>query len=102
MGFTGGEIPAVKVNRLLLGNTSVLGAASREFFDQQPATLAGLWGQLVKLRRAGTLPDPPVHPFAEAPRFRPLADVELLVKMFGCDRKYPQVGEVRPAHLCLP
>ncbi len=63
VGFTGGEIPAVKVNRLLLGNTSVLGAASREFFDQQPATLAGLWAQLVKLRRAGTLPDPPVHPF---------------------------------------
>ena len=83
VGFTGGEIPAVKVNRLLLGNTSVLGAASREFFEQQPATLAGLWGQLVKLRRAGTLPDPPVHPFAEAPRFRPLLDVELLVKMFG-------------------
>jgi NADPH2:quinone reductase len=68
VGFTGGEIPAVKVNRLLLGNTSVLGAASREFFEQQPTTLAGLWAQLVKLRRAGTLPDPPVqsYPFANA------------------------------------
>jgi len=67
-GFTGGEIPAVKVNRLLLGNTSVLGAASREFFEQQPATVAGLWSQLVRLRRAGTLPDPPVqpYPFADA------------------------------------
>ena len=38
LGFTEGEIPTVKVNRLLLGNTSVLGAASREFFGQQPAT----------------------------------------------------------------
>ena len=26
VGFSGGEIPAVKVNRLLLGNTGVLGA----------------------------------------------------------------------------
>jgi NADPH:quinone reductase len=66
VGFTGGEIPAVKVNRLLLGNTSVLGAASREFFGQQPATVAGLWARLVKLRRAGTLPDPPVQPYPSA------------------------------------
>jgi NADPH:quinone reductase len=67
VGFTGGEIPVVKVNRLLLGNTGVLGAASREFFEQQPAALAGLWAQLVKLRQAGTLPDPPLQPY-------PLAD----------------------------
>jgi len=62
------EIPTVKVNRLLLGNTSVLGAASREFFEQHPPTAAALWAQLVKLRRAGTLPDPPVeqYPFADA------------------------------------
>src|SRR5271165_57625 len=68
LGFTEGEIPTVKVNRLLLGNTSVLGAASREFFGQQPATVAGLWAQLSKLRRTGTLPDPPVqpYPFADA------------------------------------
>jgi NADPH2:quinone reductase len=68
VGFTGGEIPSVRVNRLLLGNTSVLGAASREFFEQQPAMLAALWAQLVKLRRAATPPDPPVepYPFADA------------------------------------
>jgi NADPH2:quinone reductase len=29
VGFTAGEIPTVKVNRLLLGNTGLLGAASR-------------------------------------------------------------------------
>jgi NADPH2:quinone reductase len=68
VGFSGGEIPAVKVNRLLLGNTGVLGAASREFFAQQPATVAELWARLLRLRRARALPDPPVqlYPFADA------------------------------------
>jgi NADPH2:quinone reductase len=68
LGFSGGEIPTVKVNRLLLGNTGVLGAASREFFEQQPHTVAGLWAQLLVLRRAGALPDPPIraHPFPDA------------------------------------
>ncbi len=39
--------------------------------------MAGLWAQLVKLRRAGTLPDPPVrpYPFADARRaLRAIAD----------------------------
>jgi NADPH2:quinone reductase len=68
VGFAGGEIPTVKVNRLLLGNTGVLGAASGEFFEHQPAAVAGLWAQLLELRRAGRLDDPPVHrfPFADA------------------------------------
>ena len=68
LGFSGGEIPVVKVNRLLLGNTAVLGAASREFFDQQPAMVAGLWDRLLRLRRARALHDPPVqlYPFADA------------------------------------
>ena len=63
LGFSGGEIPMVKVNRLLLGNTGVLGVASREFFEQQPATVAELWGRLIELRRSGALDDPPVEPF---------------------------------------
>jgi NADPH:quinone reductase len=62
LGFSAGEIPTVKVNRLLLGNTGVLGAASREFFEQQPTTLAELWTQLIDLRQSKALPDPPVHP----------------------------------------
>ena len=58
----------VKVNRLLLGNTGVLGVASREFFEQRPALVAELWGQLTELRLAGALGDPPVeaYPFADA------------------------------------
>ena len=63
VGFTAGEIPVVKVNRLLLGNTAVLGAASREFFEQRPAALTALWDRLLRLRRAGTLADPPVRPY---------------------------------------
>ena len=66
LGFAGGEIPVVKVNRLLLGNTAVLGVASREFFEQQPATIGELWGQLMELRRSGALPDPPVETYSFA------------------------------------
>jgi NADPH2:quinone reductase len=68
LGFSAGEIPVVKVNRLLLGNTGVLGVASREFFEQQPATVAELWAQLIELRRTRALHDPPVqaYPFADA------------------------------------
>ena len=68
LGFAGGEIPVVKVNRLLLGNTGVLGVASREFFEHHPALVTELWGQLMELWRTGALADPPVeaYPFADA------------------------------------
>ena len=68
LGFAGGEIPVVKVNRLLLGNTGVLGVASREFFEQRPALVGELWGQLMELWQTGALADPPVeaYPFADA------------------------------------
>jgi NADPH2:quinone reductase len=68
LGFAAGEIPTVKVNRLLLGNTAVVGVASREFFDRQPEVVAELWAQLLELRRAQPLADPPVQlfPFADA------------------------------------
>lgn len=66
LGFTAGEIPTVKVNRLLLGNTAVLGVASREFFEHQPGIIADLWAQLLELRLAGSLADLPVQPFAFA------------------------------------
>jgi len=68
LGFAGGEIPVVKVNRLLLGNTGVLGVASREFFERHPALVTELWGQLLEMRQTGALADPPVeaYPFADA------------------------------------
>jgi NADPH:quinone reductase len=68
LGFAAGEIPTVKVNRLLLGNTAVVGVDSRELFGQQPEVVAELWGQLLELRRTRALADPPVQlfPFADA------------------------------------
>jgi NADPH:quinone reductase len=63
LGFAGGEIPVVKVNRLLLGNTGVLGVASREFFEQRPALVAELWEQLIELWRTRMLADPPVEAY---------------------------------------
>jgi NADPH2:quinone reductase len=68
LGFTAGDIPTVRVNRLLLGNTAVVGVASREFFEQQPTDIASLWMRLLELRRAARLPDPPVqlYPFPHA------------------------------------
>src|SRR6266571_6938138 len=84
LGFAGGEIPVVKVNRLLLGNTGVLGVASREFFEQRPALVAELWGQLLELRQTGALADPPVeaYPFADARgALRAIADRRALGKV---------------------
>jgi NADPH:quinone reductase len=84
LGFAGGEIPVVKVNRLLLGNTGVLGVASREFFEQRPALVAELWEQLMELRRTGALADPPVEvfPFADARgALRAIADRRALGKV---------------------
>lgn len=79
LGFTAGEIPTVKVNRLLLGNIGVLGVASREFFERHPALVRDTWAQLLALWEAGTLPDPPfeAHPFHDArPALRALANRE--------------------------
>ena len=55
VGFTAGKISTVKVNRLLLGNIGVLGAASREFFERQPALMGELWNHYLDLqdRRPG-------------------------------------------------
>lgn len=68
LGFSAGDIPTVRVNRLLLGNTAVLGVASREFFEHQPALVRELWDQLLQLRATGELLEPPVdcYPFPDA------------------------------------
>jgi NADPH2:quinone reductase len=95
LGFAGGEIPVVKVNRLLLGNTGVLGVASREFFEQRPALVAELWGQLMELWRTRMLADPPVeqYPFADAHgALRAIAERRALGKVVLSKRV-----EVRPS-----
>src|SRR3954469_13806080 len=59
LGFTGREIPTVKVNRLLLTNTSVLGVASAEFWSDEPDHPGRQWRDLVPLIESGAI-DPPL------------------------------------------
>lgn len=59
IGFTGREIPTVKVNRLLLTNTTVMGAASEEFWDLNPGYAHQQWRELEPLMRSGAI-DPPI------------------------------------------
>ncbi|RBM12555.1 NADPH:quinone oxidoreductase [Prauserella sp. PE36] len=68
LGFTGGEIPTVKVNRLLLGNTAVVGAAWGEFLRQNPGCLREQWDELAPLLAGGGLTPlwPAVRPLEEA------------------------------------
>ena len=76
VGFTGGEIPTVKVNRLLLNNVDVVGVGLGAFTMQEPALLQQEWAKLVPHLEAGRL-DPPlgaVYPLADAGRA--LAEME--------------------------
>lgn len=59
IGFTGREIPTVKVNRLLLTNTTVMGAASEEFWHLDPGYADQQWRELMPLMRSGAI-DPPI------------------------------------------
>jgi NADPH:quinone reductase len=58
LGFTGREIPTVRVNRLLLTNTTVLGAASAEFWRSEPGYAGRQWRDLVPLMRSGAIAPP--------------------------------------------
>ncbi|GAA3382659.1 NADPH:quinone oxidoreductase family protein [Cryptosporangium minutisporangium] len=55
IGFTGGEIPQVKVNRLLLNNISVVGVGWGAFWMPQPSYLQEQWAELLPLLEAGKL-----------------------------------------------
>lgn len=59
IGFTGGEIPTVKVNRLLLGNTSVVGVGWGHYVIPRPAYLQEQWTALLPAIESGII-DPPV------------------------------------------
>jgi NADPH2:quinone reductase len=76
VGFTGGEIPTVKVNRLLLNNVEVVGVGLGAFMMHEPALLQNEWAKLVPHLEAGRL-DPPLgatYPLEEAGRA--LAEME--------------------------
>jgi NADPH2:quinone reductase len=68
IGFTGGEIPTVKVNRLLLNNIDVVGVGWGAWTATHPGALAEQWAGLEQLLSSGRLapPDPMVYPLDEA------------------------------------
>jgi NADPH2:quinone reductase len=68
IGFTGGEIPTVKVNRLLLNNVDVVGVGWGAWAGKHPGALAEQWAELEKLLASGKLPppEPVVYPLDEA------------------------------------
>ena len=55
VGFTGGDIPVVKTNRLLLTNTTVMGAGTRELWNHEPELPGQQWSELTPLLASGTL-----------------------------------------------
>lgn len=58
IGFVGGSIPEVKVNRLLLNNIAVVGAAWGEAMRRDPAMPARIHARLVPLIDAGFIRPP--------------------------------------------
>ena len=69
VGFTGGEIPTVKVNRLLLNNVSVVGVGWGAFLAVEPPYLQEQWAELRELLASGAIVPVPVQtrPMGEAP-----------------------------------
>jgi NADPH2:quinone reductase len=68
VGFTGGEIPTVKVNRLLLNNVDVVGVGWGAWTMTHPNALTEQWEGLAALLNSGRLaaPQPDVYPLARA------------------------------------
>lgn len=68
VGFTGGEIPTVKVNRLLLNNIDVVGVGWGAWTMKHPGALAEQWAGLEQLLSSGRLaaPEPQVYPLEQA------------------------------------
>ena len=55
VGFTGGAIPEVKVNRLLLNNVSVVGVGWGAFWMRDPSYLQEQWARLLPYLEDGRL-----------------------------------------------
>jgi NADPH2:quinone reductase len=55
VGFAGGEIPTVKLNRLLLGNTDVRGVSWGPYTRLHPGFTERQWDELVPLMRSGAI-----------------------------------------------
>lgn len=68
VGFTGGEIPTVRVNRLLLNNIDVVGVGWGAWTLTHPGALREQWEGLAALLTSGELavPQPQVYPLEQA------------------------------------
>ncbi|GAA4484340.1 NADPH:quinone oxidoreductase family protein [Rhodococcus olei] len=68
LGFTGGEIPTVKVNRLLLRNTTVVGAGWGEYVREDFGYPARQWAELAPQLESGALQvaEPTSYPLERA------------------------------------
>lgn len=64
IGFTGGEIPTVKVNRLLLNNIDVVGVGWGAWAMSHPGYLAEVWDQFSALLASGAVSAPQPQVFA--------------------------------------
>jgi NADPH2:quinone reductase len=76
VGFTGGSIPTVKVNRLLLNNVDVRGVGWGAYAMVRPGFMRGQWTALLPMMQSGII-DPPigkVYPVEQAAEA--LADME--------------------------
>jgi NADPH:quinone reductase len=68
VGFTGGDIPTVKVNRLLLNNVDAVGVGWGAWAMTHPGYLAQQWEELEPLLASGAVPPPvpEVYPLERA------------------------------------
>lgn len=68
IGFTGGDIPTVKVNRLLLNNVDAVGVGWGAWAMTHPGYLGEQWAELEPLLASGavTAPAPVVYPLEQA------------------------------------
>jgi NADPH2:quinone reductase len=76
VGFTGGSIPQVKVNRLLLNNVDVRGVGWGAYAMVRPGFMRSQWDALLPMIASGVV-DPPVattYPLEQAGRA--LTDME--------------------------
>ncbi len=69
LGFAAGQIPTVAVNRLLLRNISVVGAAFGAFLDREPELAAKQGDRITDLVRAGIVTPQidRIYPFDDLP-----------------------------------
>lgn len=59
VGFTGGEIPQVKMNRLLLNNVDVRGVGWGAYAMVRPGYMQSQWQRLLPMMESGVI-DPPI------------------------------------------